>query len=141
VTFKARHWRVRDLWRSRCLWSSRRGSRRDYRGLLNRWFRRCASLLGVVHSLRTHRRLFDLCLPSSRRRFHLPLQLEQVATEKIGDFHAQLSQLEKLLAKLMLPPEEENSCEWRRDGKQSEHYEYELHLTALPRMYETRKPK
>ena len=73
------------------------------------------------------------------RGLDLTLEIHQIAAQAIADLHAQLGELEKLLSKLVLPPEEVDDCKWRRNGNQPEHYRYEIH--SLSRMYLTRKPK
>jgi len=70
--------------------------------------------------------------PRNSSRVNLPLQLHQVATQTVSDLHAQFRELEELLSKLVLPPEEEDGCERRSDGEQREHYEHELHLWHSP---------
>ena len=60
-------------------------------------------------------------------RLNLPLQFQQVAPQSVSHLQAQISQLEQLLAKLVLPPDKIDGDEWRGDGEQREHYEYELH--------------
>ena len=72
--------------------------------------------------------------PRNSSRVNLPLQLHQVATQAVGDLHAQFSELEELLSKLVLPPEEEDGCERRSDsdGEQREHYRHGVHYWHSP---------
>jgi len=90
----------------------------------------CGSLAGRSFRVRTR---------DGGRGLDLTLEIHQIAAQAIADLHAQLGELEKLLSKLLLPPEEVDGCKWRRNGNKPEHYEYEFH--SLSRMYLTRKPK
>jgi hypothetical protein len=60
-------------------------------------------------------------------RFHLPLQLLQVAAQTIRDLNAQFGELEELLPDLLLSPKKKNGGEGCSGDEQREHYEYELH--------------
>lgn len=117
--------------RSRRRRNFNRGNRRNFRCLVDNRRGRCR-LLSVGRGRSPRRRYFGLCLRNSRRRFHLLLQLQQITPQSIADLHAQFCELEELLSKLVLPPEEEDSDEWSSDGKQREHYEYELHAWHSP---------
>lgn len=76
-----------------------------------------------------HRRFSGWCFRGS---LNLPLQFQQVAPQAITHLQAQLGELEELLANFMLAPENVDCDERRSDGKQPEHYEYELHSWHSP---------
>ena len=97
--------------------------RRNWRGLLRH----------LCHNRGRHPKgRFCWCMRGDYRRLNLPLEFQEVATESIGDLHAQLGELEESLPKFALAQEKKNGCERCGEGKQREHYEYELQGRHTP---------
>jgi hypothetical protein len=65
-------------------------------------------------------------------RFHLPLQFQQVAPQSIAHLDAQVCEFKESLAKFVLLPQEIDGDEWRGNGEDPEHYEYELQQRHSP---------